>query len=830
MPGRPGKEQASFAGGELSDYLESRRDLKKYNSGLKQAVNALVLPQGPLTLRPYFRQLGRARRLLEAVSLGGATLAAPAGGSAANATDGSDATFVQSGSISGAGPHELLTVDFHAPTAVSALDVGLFSGTSGGRISVEYWDGAGWQVLNGERAIRTVARSRRFCAPPAAPVAANVWRVVARDLSAAGTVKLASLKVWVEGVSYGAARLRPFAYAREEAYDLMLMAGHGDVYAADGGWLAGFALPFAGDEIAAIRWRQQLNTGLIFHPNRATVRVFREASGLEWQVGPAPFADLPDHDFGDVDYTNGVSAVWDFQFVNFSTTGLLFAITVDGEETSSIGPYTATDVAAGLGSKAPEIVAAIEELPNIYDGLTWSVVSTPTRLRVTFDGTGNEGQVIVNSTRVLNAADAAVSWQRVTKGKDGGETIYSDGRGWPRCGIFYQQRLVVGGAPGTQNALLASVTGEYYSFNTELTTANGGFLAPLATEGSETIEEMLVSRTLLLFTSAGEWWLSNAVLSKEEAPAFLKASDHGLRAGVPVVESGDGAVFVAKEGHALVEFRYNEVDQSFQTTRLSVLATHLVKDVIDLARRRATSDTDANLLYYVQADGRMRVVTLLREQEVTGFSRIDTDGDFLAVCVNEANSVTVLTERQVAGAPVRFIERQETGLLLDQAVSLTLPEASTAVTGLTDHEGAEVWALADGEVYGPYTVAGGAITLDKASTDITVGRWRPFLAETLPASREIAPKIVTESEVGYHTVRVSLKDTSSVAIGANGADPVDVSLLFFGGVPDVPSTQNLFTGKREETATGAMIDPTIVVTQLRPGPITLRSIVGEGDF
>jgi len=828
MPGQPGRLQASFVSGELADTLEARKDLKYYRSGLKQAVNCITLPQGPATLRPYFRQMGRARRLLAAIPLAGASLTAPSGGTAANAADADPATRIVTGSLSGAGPHVLLSVSFPAPIAVSAVDVAPYKAAAGGRIAVEYLDGATWKLLNGDRALRTVDRSRRFCAPPAAPVTADVWRVVARDLAAPGTVELGGIAFFAEGDEYGPSRLRSFGYSREEAYDLLLSAGHGDVYAAGGGWLTGFALPHTSDELAVSRWRQQLNTALVFCGTRKTVRIFRESADLEWQVGDAPYADLPENDFGDVDYTNGEPAVWDFQFVNVGTDKV-FTVTVDGEETVGIGPISQPNL--NLAAVVPLLKDGIEDLPTINPGITAVNLTSPARIRVTFTGDGNEGQVIVNSTRVLNAADAALSWQRVTKGKKGGEPIFSDLRGWPRCGAFYQQRLLVAGAPGVPNAFVASVTGEYFSFQTEITRANGAFVAPMDTEGAEVIEEIQPGRALLIFTSEGEYWLANPTLTKEQAPNPVKASSHGIAEGVPVVENEGGAVFCARSRSTLLQFRWNEVDQTYTTERLSVLAVHLVKDVVDIARKRATADTDANLLWYVQADGAMRVVTLLREQDVTGFARVETDGAALAVCCNAANEVTALFERQVADAPVRFIERAEQGLLLDQAVSLVLSPASGTVAGLTDHEGAEVWAIADGEVYGPFMVADGTIALPVEAANVTVGRWRPFLAETLSPSREVGPNIVTESEIGIHTVRLLLKDTTSVAVGANGADPVDVPLLDFGGVPDVPSTLAPFSGKRlVDGFGGAVPDPTVVVTQLRPGFLTLKSITSEGDF
>ncbi|MFG1300366.1 hypothetical protein V5F49_11285 [Xanthobacter sp. V3C-3] len=827
MPGQPGKLQASFVSGELADTLEARKDLKYYRSGLRQAINCIPLPQGPATLRPYTRQVSRARRMMEAVSLASATVSAPSGGTAAHAVDGDPATRVVTGDLSGAGPHVVLLVEFAAPAEVSAVDVAPFRCAVAGRISVEYWDGAAWQILNADRALRTVDRSRRFCAPPAAPVTAALWRVVARDLAATGTVELAGVAFWREGASYGVSRLRSFGYSREEAYDLELTGGHGDVYKAGAGWVAGFALPHSAEELAHSRWRQQLNTALLFCATRRTTRIFRENADLEWEVSPAPFEDVPDHDFGDRDYTNGLPAVWDFQFVNV-TTGV-FTITVDGEETAAIGPVS--NPALNPATTMPLMVEALEALPTIKPGLTAVSITSPMRVRLTFSGAGNEGQVIVNATRVLNAADAAVSWQLIQKGKKGGEPIFSDLRGWPRCGAFYQQRLLVGGAPGVPNAFVASVTGEYFSLQTEITRANGAFVAPMDTEGAEVIEEMLPARALLIFTSEGEYWLSNPTLTKEQAPAPVKASSHGIAPAVPVVENEGGAIFVSATGATLLKFGWNEVDQTYATERLSVLAVHLVKDVIDLARKRATADTDANLLWYVQADGAVRIVTLLREQDVTGFARVETDGRALAVCANAANEVTLLFEREVAGAPVRFIERAESGLLLDQAVTIEFVTPSATVTGLNDHEDVEVWAIGDDEVYGPFRVAGGMVTLPVPVSTVTVGRWRPFLAETLPPSREVGPQIVTESAVGFHTVRLLLQGTTSVAVGANGEEVVDVPLLDFGGVPDVPSLLAPFTGRRVmDGFPGAVDDPTVVVTQLRPGFITLKSITPEGDF
>jgi len=826
MAGQPGREQSSFASGELGDLLAERRNIKYYRSGLKRATNLVVHPQGPARQRAYTRQLSRRRFLMETVSLAGATLAAPNGGTATNVADGNAGTALVSNVIVG-GPHVLLTVAFPAPAAIAAVDVLAYRCSTGaGRLAVQYQDAGGnWVDFNLSRKLIAAIRSRRFCAPPQAPVIASAWRIVARELSLAAAVQMGEVTFWRESTTYGPARLRPFSFSRTSAYDLVLMQGHGDVYSQSGAWLTGFSLPHTGDE-AMGRWRQRLNTGLLFSRTRQPWRIFRENDDYEWESSAAPLEKLPNFDFGDTVYTNAVPARWRLDFFNTSPL-TLFSLSIEGDETPGM------TVGAFAGLAAP-LKAALEELPSIEPGLTVTAsgdgTSTYGLATVTFTGAGNEGPVNIGAVRVLNKGDAAISWNREVRGVAGGEPIYSAARGWPGCGIFYQQRLLLGGAQLTPNTVALSVTGQFYDFNTELSAASGAFLAPMDTEQDEVIEDMLTTRALLIFTSRAEYWVANAALDKTQLLNPMQASAHGCAAGVPILENEGAAIFANREGSVLCEFRYNETDQTYVTTRLSLLASHLVDGVSDLALQRSSRFNDANVLGLVQSNGGMRLVTLLREQDVTAFSLVVTDGLFRAVSVNAANQMTALVDRPVNGQTVQFVERFEDGLLVDQAVTRTLEPAAAIVTGLADHEGASVWAIGDGNVFGPFTVIGGSITLPRTVSSVTIGRWSPFLAETLPPTREIGPEIVTQSKIGYATVRVSLQDTTSVALAANGSAPQDLPLRDFGSSMDVPELAAGFTGLREQSGFPNSDDrASIVVTQLRPGRITLRSIVGEGD-
>lgn len=818
MAGQPGRKQASFASGELEDILQERRDLKAYASGLKYNANSIPLPQGPLTLRDYTRRVSRVRRVLAAIPWTGTSLSAPAGGTAANVTDASAGTTLATGAFSGT--QVVFTANLPAPQAVAAVDLTSFlASVAGGTVQVQFFAGS-WMSFNEPRTVRTVARSRRFAAPPDAPVTAAQWRVVV-TLPTSGTFTLTDMAFWTETGAYSVHRLRAFSYSAEADYELVLSEGNGDVFKLGGGFVTAFALPVTGGELAGSRWLQQLNTALLFRRPRQTVRIFRENADLEWQVDLVPYANLPLHDFGDIDYTNSQPAVWDLQFVGTAADSRC-TVTVEGEETEAFS--------AG-GDLVGAVAAAINKLPSVQPGVIYTAPAGGT-VRVTFAGEGNEGQVRITSARVINKADAALAWIEVQKGREGGETLYSDTRGWPGAGAFYQQRLVVGGSTALGNAWLASMTGDYYNMNTEVAAANGPMLIPMDTKGAETIEEILVTRALLIFTTASEYWVANQALTKAQPPNPVRASSHGIAAGVPVVENEGASYFIARNGNSLVSFAFNEVDQIYATTRESLKASHLVKGVVDQAIRRSAGSVDCNIIFYTQADGAARMVALLKEQDTIGFSRIETDGQVLAFSCGQSNVMSQICARQVDGEAVRFLERYEPGLLLDQAVTQSFDPATDTVTGLAaDFEGASVWAIADDEVYGPFTVEGGALILPVTAEVVTVGRWMPLRAEVLPPSREVGPQIVTESDVGYHTVRVSLKDTTSLAIGANSNAAQEVPLLRAGAPSDIPSTRALYTGKAViDGLQGALDDPVIVITQLRPGYLTLRSVTGEADI
>lgn len=613
-----------------------------------------------------------------------------------------------------------------------------------------------------------------------------------------------------------ARRLVPFTASTGAVFDLVFSNANCEAWG-QSTRDATFAVTPTSAMLPAMDHAQQRDTLIVVHPDLKPKRII--LSGAGWSEGDAPLTGIPLYDYG-ASYSNAVAAVWELEFIGLDASSV-FQITVSGQETLSIGYSTDMTVLASA------VEAAIDDLPNTASGITVTSHSggaSGNKIVVTFAGADNEGDGWAVSGVVINKADAAILAYKRTEGVPSGEALMSATRGWPGCVTFFAQRLLLGGFRSLPNAWMASQAGQFFNFDTRLDDANGPFLVPMDVPGGERVERIVPNRNLLIFTSDAECWLAERALSKTEVPNHVQASRHGTARGVPVVENEGAAIFVHRNAGVIGEFRYTDVDGNFTALDISLLASHLVRGVTDLAHRRATFSTDGHTLAIVKDDGTALLATLLREQDVTAFGRIASDCTFIAASGNGRNDLSFIAARNGA----RRLERFEDGLLVDGAVTQAHDPATDTLTGLDQFDGTDVWCLADGHVLGPFAVTDGGLTLPFAVSDVTVGHWSPPIVKTLPPPVRIGPNIVQKKKHRIHSVQISLIDTTSIAIAANGGPARDIDLRRYGATADVPELEAGYTGTiTVRGLTGFSMEPEITITQTRPGRLTVRSITLE---
>lgn len=125
----------------------------------------------------------------------------------------------------------------------------------------------------------------------------------------------------------------------------------------------------------------------------------------------------------------------------------------------------------------------------------------------------------------------------------------------------------------------------------------------------------------------------------------------------------------------------------------------------------------------LRADGALLMLTYEPTQEVIGWHRHITDGEFKSITViseDGPNQFWFVVERTIDDVTKKYIELYTPDIYLDSMISYS-GSATASVTGLDHLEGKTVQITADGAVHPELVVASGEITLNYTATDIKVG-------------------------------------------------------------------------------------------------------------
>jgi hypothetical protein len=803
---QPGRLQAAFTSGEVAQEVYARSDLKQFYSAAKLMQNVESIPQGGFRLLPRTRDIGGIRGNLEEIS---GTLS----------TD--------------LGPHEapaaIAEIMFFETTNLSVVDIRGMSADQDLRdcLQVEYLDAATseWIPILSPFAVSESDRSRRAALPPQQPVSATGVRLrfVLEDQEPI-TLAIDEFKAYQETGEYHAVSARPFSFAQDQTYVMTFGHQHVDV------WREGVFVGCAATQIPAVRVRemvevQQLDLMLLYLDQMPTGRLFRSGADHEWDSRPQEFDNVPNVDYGD-DYER-TSDLWQviLRHPGEGAAGLALTWSVNDEDTVSLvipDPFVWADY-------ENEIKAAIEALPSVSPGITVTSANAGSNARafsINFTGEGNLGLPFVVNARVVNSVNAGASSLQLAKADAGGEPLFSEARGYPSCGRFYQERLFSGGFQSRRGAILASPSGDFFSGNIEIEAASGGILLQLSTRGAERIVRFAESKHLVIFTSDAEYYVSDRRISREQPVNVVESTRQGIAPDVPVVEAEEGLFFVSRNRSVIFSHVYDDIDQGYRSEPISLLASHLIRGVRGAAMQRAEENNDAGRYILVRDDGMVIVGVIIRAQEVVGFNRWVTAGKVLDVVVDGANRVWMIVERAVNGQAVLRLERWDEDVLVDAAIERIVD--SDVVTGLELHEGAEVYAQCecDGDewIFGPFTVADAQITLPRSVHKAIVGRWTAPSARTLPPPRDIAENVVLKRKARVHGVIASLIGTTSIAIAANGGRPQDLPFLRAGMQLDRPAPA--YTGDVSiDGLLGYSDDGEVEITQLRPGRLQVSALV-----
>jgi len=391
----------------------------------------------------------------------------------------------------------------------------------------------------------------------------------------------------------------------------------------------------------------------------------------------------------------------------------------------------------------------------------------------------------------------------VQRGLNASGPIMGATTGWPRCGAVVQGRVILAGFRAAPQTLATTRVGNFSMLSTgDPLTADLGFVRTLDTDTLETINQIFVGQHVQIFTDSGEWYIESRTLDATQPGNFVLATRYGMKRTVRATFADGATIFVQKGGRVLRDLIFSDAHLSYKASPISLLAPHLLTDVIDVGHRPARSTSEGNQLYLVNRDGTMVFASLLREQEVVALTPWITDGRVKSVFSDLLLRTWLIVERESVNGSMLYLEKLDDRQTLDGAVTYDRGGMATdEVTGLEAHEGKEVWAWADGDLLGPLIVSQGAVQLGALYSRVSVGRAPAWYLEL--------PKLLPQLPEGYpfrppariYAVDLAVAGTGNVEISVNGGPWINVNLQSVNLVDIGTPLPRDVTGLSESSAT-----------------------------
>jgi len=470
-------------------------------------------------------------------------------------------------------------------------------------------------------------------------------------------------------------RLIPFEFNTNQTYLLVLTDGAIKVYF-DDALVSNISAPWTQSDIAQVAWTQSADTLLLVHPDYPPQKLVRNNLGqfvLEaWEF----FTD-----------ENIIKQPY-FKFANSNVTltpsGTSGTITL----TASGDVFTADHVGTRLQISGKQVEITIFNSATV---------------------------VTVDVIEDLDDASPTIDWA---------EQAFSDVHGYPVTVAFHQDRLVIGGSRDLPNRLWFSRSGDLFNFDLGVGLDDEAIEFAILSDQINAIRGIFSGRHLQVFTSGAEWMVTGTPLT----PSSVQLNRQ-TRVGsvtdryVPPVSVDGATIFVAENGREILEFLYTDIEQAYSALDLALASPHIPINIID-----QDYDQYRRLIFAVRDDGKLATMTFYRAELVRAWTLQETNGHVHSVSVVGENAY-IIVERDGAF----FIERFDTNLQLDSALTGQASIAKSTWAGLSHLEGQSVSVIADGVVLGEMlTVDNGEITLPNPVTEVQVGLPFTHIVEPLP--------------------------------------------------------------------------------------------------
>lgn len=616
-------------------------------------------------------------------------------------------------------------------------------------------------------------------------------------------------------------RLVPFVFSAVQARMLEFAPGKVRVWMPSGALVASggapyvVASPYTAADLPSMRVAQSADVVYIACPNHPPRKLSRHA----------------DND-------------WRFETIAFmpqtpTPTGVTGALT-GGSGSDVVYRYVVSAVDATTGQEGlpcdPVTVRGPSLSSTVYVHLAWAAVPNALEYRIYkeksgvfgFIGRAISGAVIFDDKNI--AADAEDTPQNA-------KNPFTTTGEYPRAVFFWQQRLGWASSVNRPLTLWLSQSANFESLAASKPPKDDdGIEVTMAGQRQNAIAWVEGDRQLCIGTAGGEWTLAgqdDGALTPSN-PMFVQHGSRGS-ADVTAVRAGSSLMFVQRGGRVVREFAYSFQRDGYEAQDVTLLTGVMAGRGV---KAWAYQQEPHSVLWCVLDDGTMAGLTYLREHDVVGWHRHDTDGRIEhAACIPglDGDELWLVVRREVNGQTRRYIERMdpffdqptpENAFFVDAGMTYEGPDV-TELAGLDHLEGRTVAIFADGAVQPRRAVSGGVVTLDRPAAVVHVGL--PYVSDIIPTRPEIPAENGTTLTRVRKISKATLRLYQSMGVLA-GADEDHLHDVIGHDAAD-PAPPAFVTRDAMVTVDGGWTETATVLVRVEdPCPMTLLAVVYDVEI
>lgn len=391
----------------------------------------------------------------------------------------------------------------------------------------------------------------------------------------------------------GKARLEPFVFNKTQQYLLVFKEGAIDIIRDGEVVKQDLSSPYyTTDIVNDIDIIQSADTAIITHPDIAPRKLVRGATDADWTISEIELV-IPMENF------TGIAE----NYTNYGTTrsvNILINDIIWNNDGNSV---------------------------NGSDNRFYKSKVSRTAIDLSID----------NYTNTTN-------WEDLGVGK---EPVWSATRGYPVACTFHMGRLWFAGSPSKPTSVWGSRVNGYFDFTWVETLGvipdDHAIFDTIESSQYNQIVNIFSGRSLQVFTTGAEYVNTTEVITPNNS-SWSSQTPYGSKRIRPI--SIDGAtLYIDSSRRTIRQFIFDFNEDSFVSNNITLLASHLMTNIVDIGEIKGTSLDVSDYVYIVNEDGTVAVMNTLRSEGVLGWTHWTTQGTFINVCVVD-KSVYFLVMRE----------------------------------------------------------------------------------------------------------------------------------------------------------------------------------------